>query len=190
MRSLLLTFVLLLNAAWLFSQDDVFSNKTNQALEKVIRDYPNRFHNIRGEMISKHANTTEYRSMIMVPGANSCTISKFNISSNDIYSWGCIALNTKDFMTARAKFKEIYEQIENTIIKVDGQKPFILSGQYRTPTELRNVNTVSFELLPAVGDMKSLKIELSLEKDLAVWKVKLHVYDGDHKLEGATATIQ
>ncbi len=190
MRSMLLTFALLLNAAWLFSQDDVFSNKTNQALEKVIRDYPNRFHNIKGEIISQHANSAEYRSVVMVPGASSCTISKFSVSSNEVYSWSCTALNTKDFAVARAKFKEIYEQIENTIIKVDGQKPFILSGQYRTPTDLRNINTITFDLLPAVGDMKSLKIELNLEKDVTLWKVKLNVYDGDHKLETATAAIQ
>ncbi len=190
MRSMLLTFVLLLNAAWLFSQDDVFSNKTNQALEKVIRDYPNRFHNIRGEMISQHENAAEYKSVVMVPGSSSCTITKFSVSSNEVYSWSCTALNTRDFATARAKFKEIYEQIENTIIKIDGQKPFILSGQYHTPTDLRNINTILFDLLPAVGDMKSLKIELSLEKDLALWKVKLNVYDGDHKSETATAAIQ
>ncbi len=190
MRSILLTFVLLLNAAWLFSQEDVFSNKTNQALEKVIRDYPNRFHNIKGEKISQHENTAEYKSTILVPGATSCTISKSNISSSDVYSWSCTALNTKDFMVARTRFKEIYEQIENSIIKVEGQKPFILSGPYRTPTELRNRNSISFELLPAVGDMKNLKIELSLEKGMTSWKVKLNVYDGDHKLESATAAIQ
>lgn len=189
MRSILLTFFLTLNAAWLFSQDDVFSNKTNQALEKVIRDYPNRFHNIKGEKISQHANTAEYKSVILVPGASSCTLSK-NVSSNDFYSWSCTALNSRDFIAARSRFKEIYEQIENSIIKVDGQKPFILSGQYRTPTELRNMNTISFELLPAVGDMKSLKIELSLEKSMALWKVKLNVYDGDQKLESATAVVQ
>lgn len=190
MRSLLLTLFLTLNAVWLFSQDDVFSNKTNQALEKVIRDYPNRFHNIKGEMISQHANTAEYKSVVLVPGASSCTLSKNNNSGNDFYSWSCTALNTRDFMTARARFKEIYEQIENSIIKVEGQKPFILSGQYRTPTELRSMNTISFELLPAVGDMKSLKIELNLEKSMALWKVKLNVYDGDQKLESATAAIQ
>ena len=189
MRSILMAIPLMLSASSLFSQDDVFSNKTNQALEKVIRDYPNRFHNIKGEMISQQANTAEYRSTIVVPGASSCTVSKQNISSSDIYSWSCTALNTKDFTIARGKFKEIYEQIENTIIKVDGQKPFILSGQYHTPTEMRNRNTIPFELLPAVGEMKSLRIELSLEKDLASWKVKLHVFDGD-KMESATAAIQ
>ena len=44
-------------------------------------------------------------------------------------------------MQARAKFKEIYDQIENTIIKIEGQKPFILNAQYRTPTEIHNMNT-------------------------------------------------
>jgi len=190
MRSLLLTLVLMIPAVWLFSQDDVFSNKTSQALEKVIRDYPNRFHNIKGEMISQHANTAEYKSVVLFPGASSCTLTKNNTADNDFCSWSCTALNTRDFAAARARFKEIYEQIENSIIKVEGQKPFILSGQYRTPTEFRNMNRILFELLPAVGDMKSLKIELSLEKSMALWKVKLNVYDGDHRLESATAAIQ
>ncbi|HVU85033.1 MAG TPA: hypothetical protein VHC50_09335 [Puia sp.] len=189
MKSLLLTCFLMLNAAWLFSQGDVFSNKTNQALEKVIRDYPNRFHNIKGEMISQQANTAEYKSVVLVPGASSCILTK-STSSNDFFSWSCTALNSRDFQAARAKFKEVYEQIENSIIKVDGQKPFILSGQYRTPTELRNFNSIIFELLPAVGDMKSLKVELSLEKSMAIWKVKLNVYDGDHKMESATVAVQ
>ena len=74
MRRMILTLALLLNAVWLFSQDDVFSNKTNIALEKVIRDYPNRFHNIRGEMISQHAQVAEYKSTISVPGASYCSI--------------------------------------------------------------------------------------------------------------------
>lgn len=190
MRSMLLTFALLMNAAWLFSQDDVFSNKTNMALEKVIRDYPNRFHNIRGEMISQHPTVAEYKSTITLPGANS-SIWQYSVSSFEIYSWSCVTFNSKDFMQARVKFKEIYDQIDNTIFKVDGQKPFILHAQYRTPTELRSMNSISFELLPLIDVMKNLKIELILEKELNNWKVKLNVYDGDHKLtNSAAANIQ
>src|SRR3954462_15146437 len=74
MRRTLITLALLLNATWLFSQDDVFSNKTNIALEKVIRDFPNRFHNIRGDMIAQHAQVVEYKSTIPVPGASYCSI--------------------------------------------------------------------------------------------------------------------
>jgi len=190
MRSTFLTIALLLNAVWLFSQDDVFSNKTNVALEKVIRDYPNRFHNIRGDMISQHAQVAEYKTTVSVPGASYCSIWKYNVANNELYNWNCIAFNTPNFMQARAKFKEIYDQIENTIIKIEGQKPFILNAQYRTPTELHNMNSITFELLPLTDEMKNLKVDLSLEKESNIWKVKLSVYEGERKLNGVTAAVQ
>jgi hypothetical protein len=93
-------------------------------------------------------------------------------------------------MQARAKYKEIYDQIENTIIKIEGQKPFIINAQYQTPTELHAMNSISFELLPLVAEMKNLKIDLSLEKESNIWKVKLYVYEGDRKLNGVTAAVQ
>jgi len=190
MRSTLLTMAFLLNAVWLFSQDDVFSNKTNVALEKVIRDYPNRFHNIRGEMISQHAQVVEYKTTISVPGASYCSIWKYNVDNSEMYNWSCVAFNTPNFMQARAKYKEIYDQVENTIIKLDGQKPFILNAQYRTPTELHNMNSLTFELLPLTEEMKNLKVDLSLEKESNIWKVKLNVYEGERKMNGITASLQ
>jgi hypothetical protein len=190
MRSSFLTLVFLLPAILLFSQDDVFSNKTNLALEKVIRDFPNRFHNIQGEMISQHAQVAEYKSTISVPGASYCSIWKYNVSNNESYNWNCTTFNSPNFMQARVKFKEIYDQVENTIIKLDGQKPFILNAQYRTPTELHSMNSITFELLPLVDEMKNLKVDLSLEKEGNIWKVKLNVYEGERRFNGVTASVQ
>ena len=92
-------------------------------------------------------------------------------------------------MQARAKFKEVYDQIENTIIKIDGQKPFILNAQYLTPTELHTMNSISFEMLPLANEMKNLKVDLSLEKESNIWKVKISVYEGE-KINSATVAIQ
>jgi hypothetical protein len=160
---------------------DVFSNNTNTALEKVIRDFPNRFHNIRGEVLVQHTKTTEYKSIIQLPGATSCIVTKYNLANNDAYSWNCTAFQSKDFNQAKIKFKEIYDQIENTIIKVEGEKPFIVSGQYRTPYEERKFTDIEFELLPAAGEMKKLKIDLTLQCILSEWKVSLNVCDNDRK---------
>src|SRR6478672_4152704 len=101
MKSILITIAFLLNAAWVLSQDDVFSNKTNVALEKVIRDYPNRFHNIKGEIISQHAQVAEYKSTISVPGASYCSIWKYNVANNEVYNWNCTTFNSPNFMQAR-----------------------------------------------------------------------------------------
>jgi hypothetical protein len=167
----------MLTGSYLSHAQDVFSNKTNTALEKVIKDFPNRFRNIKGELIVQRPQTVEYRSTIQVPGSSSCTVTRYVASNSDAYSWSCTAAENRDFNLARLKFKEIYEQIENTIIKIDGEKPFILSGQYKTPQEERKATTIIFELLPAVGDMKKLKIELTLQNIGNSWKVALNAFD-------------
>jgi len=188
MRSILTTFAFFIFTSALLAQDDVFSNKTNLALEKVVKDFPNRFHNIKGDIIVQHAETVEYKSTIQVPGASSCIVTKHIVSNTDSYSWSCTAFVTRDFNVAKNKYKEIFEEIANTIIKVDGQKPFIISGQYRNPIEDRKLTAVLFELLPAVGEMKKLKIELDLQYVVSEWKVTLNVYDSDHKEDQATAS--
>jgi hypothetical protein len=166
---------------------DVFSNKTNVALEKVIKDFPNRFRNIKGELIVQHPQTAEYRSTIQVPGSSSCIVTRYLIANADAYSWSCAAFESRDFNLAKNKFKEIFEQIENTIIKVDGEKPFIVSGQYKNPAEEKKLTTIAFDLLPAVGEMKKLKIELTLQNLANNWKVVLNVCDNNVKEEQATA---
>jgi hypothetical protein len=166
---------------------DVFSNKTNVALEKVVKDFPNRFHNIKGELIVQRPQIAEYRSTIQVPGASSCIVTRYVVANADAYGWSCAAFESKDFNLAKNKFKEIFEQIENTIIKVDGEKPFIVSGQYRNPVEERKLTAISFDLLPAVGEMKKLKIELTLQNLANNWKVVLNVFDNSVKEEQATA---
>ena len=188
MRSILSTLAFFICTIAAMAQDDVFSNKTNLALEKVVKDFPNRFHNIKGDVIVQHAQTVEYKSTIQVPGAYSCVVTKHSVSNTDTYSWGCTAFISRDFNSAKNKYKEIFEQIANTIIKVEGQKPFIISGQYRTPIESRKSTVIVFELLPAVGEMKKIKIELDLQYVTSEWKVILNVYDSDHKEDQATAS--
>lgn len=155
----------------------VFSNKTSAVLEKVIQDYPNHFRNIKAEVIVDNPQTTEYRSTVSIPGSASSTITRYNSKNNDVYSWACIVFEGDDFNQVKAKFKEIFGQIKNSIIKVGGQRTFILNGQYEAPSEEKKFTTIIFDLLPAVGEMKKMKVDLSLEYEMTGWKISLSVYD-------------
>ncbi len=185
--------IALMIAAALYSvsmpAQSAFSNKVNAALEKVIKDYPNRFHNIKGDIIIQNPQTTEYKSTVVVPGAVSCTVTKSSDTKDDSYSWMCSVFQSTDFDQAKNKFKEIFGQIKNTIIKIDGEKPFILSGQYESPTETKKITNVVFELLPSVGEMKKLKVDLNLQYVASGWKVSLSVDDKEHK-DDETATLR
>lgn len=180
MKKICLPFFILFIGISAISQG-VFNNQTNGALEKVIQDYPNQFKNIKGELLVSGQHSTEYKSNITIPGAVSTTVTQYSVADKKVVSWQATVYTTNEFDDAKARFKELYAQIKNTIIKLEGEKPVILNGQYETPAEEKKYTTVLFDLLPASGATQKLKIDLMLEKVNKQWKIILSVYDKDRK---------
>lgn len=159
----------------------VFTNDVNAALQKVIQDYPNHFVNLKGPQVSGNQRTVQYHSIVEVPGSLNCILTQYSASKKDIYSWKCVMFESEKFGEAKNKFTELYNQIRNTIIKMEGEKPFILNGKYESPSEERKFTSIVFQLLPATGDMQKLKVELSVQQYMNDWKVNLIVYDDDRR---------
>src|SRR5450432_1665044 len=108
----------------------VFSNQTNNTLEKVVQDYPSQFKNIKGELVSSRPGLAEYKSTITIPGAVSTTIIQSAVSHKQIVSWQSVLYTGNEFNAAKSRFEELFKQIKNTIIKPEGQKPVIIDGEY------------------------------------------------------------
>jgi hypothetical protein len=181
MRSAILTLTPMLLSATLSAQG-VFSNKTQVVLEKVIQDYPNHFYNIKGELISQALQTSRYKSTLQLPGAESTVITVSSGSQGS--DWSCVVMETKNFSDAKEKFASIYGQLSNSIITATGQKTYILSGQYEAPVEEKKSTSIVFSLLPGVGDMKRVKVELTLRQENSGWKILLSV-DDKEEAQGA-----
>lgn len=177
------TFVLLFFFLTLTtSAQGVFSNQTNAALQRVIEDFPNHFRNIKGDQITD--NSPDFKSKIEMPGAINCVISE-NGLRKDTYTWRAELYNTSDFEKARKKFSELYNQIHNTIIKIEGEKPVILNGKYEVPDGEKKFTSIGFHVLPATGQMRRLKVELLLQGSPGGWKIVLNVFEHDGEVDFA-----
>jgi hypothetical protein len=163
------------------SAQGVFANQTNGALEKVIQDYPNQFKNIKGALVASNAHEAEYKSVVTIPGSESSTVIQYTGTDKHIVSWQAVLYTSTDFDNAEKKFKALFSEITNTIVHMDGERPVILNGLYETPVENRNLTTVSFDLLPAAGPTRQLKVDLILQKHDHQWTVVLSAYDKDRK---------
>lgn len=170
-----LYLLVFLSAKCVYAQG-VFSNQTNVALQKVIEDYPNKFKSIKGDQLSNSSETTNYSSKVEIKGATNCTITRYN-RKKDSYSWQCELVESSSFDDMKTKFKECFDHIKNTIIKIDGQQPFILNGRFENPTTEREMTSVLFDLLPNTGDMQRLKVELRLQHRQQKWAIILSVYE-------------
>ena len=158
----------------------VFTNDVNAALQKVIQDYPNHFINIKGAKVTGNLATVQYHSTVEVPGSVNCVLTQY-AAKKEIYSWNCVILESNKFNEAKSKFTELYNQIRNTIVKIEGEKPFILNGKYETPTDDKKFTSVVFQLLPATGEMQKLKVDLTLQRTAQNWKLSLVVYDEERR---------
>jgi hypothetical protein len=159
----------------------VFTNNTNAAIERVIQDYPNQFRNIKGQPVLENSQFTNYESSVRIPGALSCLVTKYNFSRKEAMCWKADLLETSGFQDAKTKYKELYNQIRNSIVRIEGEKPYILNGQYESPVEGKRFHSVTFNMLPSMGEMQKLKVELSLTQQAGVWKIGLIIYDQDRK---------
>lgn len=154
----------------------VFSTKTTTALQKVIQDYPNRFINIKGDRLAEHTRAVDFKSRVEIAGATNCIVTQHANPPKDQYSWSCELFRSADFEQAKNHFQDLYNQLSNTIIKITGEKPFILNGKYEAPAGEKKLTVVRFELLAAPETIQPLKVELVLHFTTE-WKIMLLVYD-------------
>lgn len=155
----------------------VFSNRTNGALEKVIHDYPNQFRNIKGDLLESRGESFEYKSTVSVPGGGPATVTLYKVPGNTNVSWTATLYTHENFQEASKRYRELYNQIRNTIVKLEGEKPVILNGKYISPVASRRLNSVLFDIVPASEATRKIKVELMLAGSGNQWKVLLTVYD-------------
>ncbi|MER3498394.1 MAG: hypothetical protein C4308_07045 [Chitinophagaceae bacterium] len=146
-------------------------NSLQPIIEKVVKDYPNHFQNIRAEEIYADVQTTDFRSVVVIPGAEECVVTKYAAKNKAVYSWRANMLTTDDFNTAKKKFKTFYSQLNNLSVNLDGHA-VIFRSNYQNPTEDKAFCSIIF----SDDDYKELKIELAMQYELVEWKIKILVY--------------
>lgn len=160
------------------------------ALQKVIEDYPNKFSHIKGSRISGNQHSTDYQSKIEVPGASASIISHHSSVKSEAYSWKTELFESVNFDESKEHFKELFNSIKNTIVKIDGLPPYILNGKYEFPVETKTNTTIAFQLLPANGELQKLTVDLTLISTTSGWKISLSVYEKDGGSNAMATTNQ
>jgi hypothetical protein len=156
-------------------------NGVGNDIKKVIEDYPNRFINLMGEIIAENAQSTDYRCILKVNGAEEVIITRYS-AKKVLCSWEARMLTTENFEKARQKFKSLFGQLNNLSVDMGGGRNFHLAGKFETPAAEKKFTTVLFSLEPGNEAVKKLKIELVLQyTEPMEWKVEVLVYDRERE---------
>ena len=165
-------------------------NAVGGDVKKVIQDYPNRFINLMGEVVSENTQSTDYKCNFNVNGAEEAIITRYS-AKKEVCSWQALMLTTESFDKAKQKFKSLCNQLNNLSVDIGGIKNFHLKGKYEAPEEKKKFTTVIFSFEPANEAIKKLKVEISLQFYAPMeWKVKVLVYDKERDDDERGKTVE
>ena len=94
----------------------VINNGIAHDVKKVIEDYPNRFINLMGEVLNQHPQSTDYYCNFKVNGAEEAFVTHYS-AKKEVCSWEALMLTTEHFEKAKQRFKSLYNQLQNMVVK-------------------------------------------------------------------------
>lgn len=149
-----------------------------QALQKVITDFPNRLQNITGGLIQENVESSDYTSKVIFPGTESCTITQYKSQKNKNRSWQAVLPEVENFAAAKKQYRDLFLQVKNLGIQLPGNaKPVKAKGEYDEPTEQKKFAGSIFRINNEEGAYKDVKLEVALQYTITGWQVSIYVYD-------------
>lgn len=149
-----------------------------QALQKVITDFPNRLQNITGGLIQENVESSDYTSKVIFPGTESCTITQYKSQKNKNRSWQAVLPEVDNFAAAKKQYRDLFLQVKNLGMQLPGiVKPVKAKGEYDEPTEQKKFAGSIFRMNQEEGIYKDVKLEVALQYTITGWQVSVYVYD-------------
>jgi hypothetical protein len=149
-----------------------------QALKRVINDFPNRLQNITGALIQENVESSDYSSTINFPGSENCIITQYKSKKDKNRSWQAVLPEVENFAEAKKQYHNLFMQVKNMQLRLPGNSKTInTSAVYDEPKEEKKFAGSIFRINDGEELYKDVKIEVALQYTITGWQVSVYVYD-------------
>ena len=156
-------------------------SELSQDIKKIIRDYPNQFSHLQGDVVEEKTQSTDYDVNFNVSGAEKSVITRYSAKGKPVVSWEATMLTTDDFEKASKEYNKLFKQFNHMAVKMDNGVTFYLQGDYETPLEQVKFSSAFLTFQKPEPAVQKMKLEVALHYELMEWKVKLLIYDRDRE---------
>jgi hypothetical protein len=146
------------------------SNDISPVLSKVIRDYPNNFSNIKGDVLEEDPQITNYACLLNMKDMPPGIITQYGSEKDHEYSWSNVLLQTENYEEAKKKFHLFYFEIKKTPAIING------SSDYTEPDENKKFCSVLFNVASGDAKTKNIVVDLSMQYEMSEWKITVSLY--------------
>ena len=174
MRQIYVLLALLFTTVITTAQTHKQSGSLQNTLTAVIRDFPEHFSHIKGDLLEQVGQELVYASSAFVPGTNGATITQFGAPEEHELSWKNILSEEADFKKATASFQKYYSELSKLHVNVTGTNVHFKAA-YSTPEEIRKFTTIQFTTEESAM-FEDVVLDLSLQYMAGLWQISVSMY--------------
>jgi hypothetical protein len=145
------------------------------AIDSVLRDFPYNLRHITGELVLAQGEFENYASLVVVPEAQSCVVTRYHSADDTTASWQAKMFSSDDFDEANRKYQQLYRQLKTCYVKLVDGSIFYLEGQWEPAKDGASFTTSTLRLMTGDWRYKEVKVELELVYLLADWAVNINI---------------
>jgi len=152
-----------------------------QDFKKVIRDYPNQFRHLQGELLQEKNQSTDYDLNFPFGSVEKAVITRYSSKGKPVVACEALVVTTENFADAARKYHSIYATFNNMAVKMDNGVTFYLKGTYEAPVEEVRFNSSMLVFEKPEPYVSKMKVEVSMQYEFMEWTVRVKIYDRDRE---------
>jgi hypothetical protein len=145
------------------------------AIDVILRDFPENLRHITGELVLAQGEFENYASLVQLPGAEDCIVTRYHSRRDSTVSWQATMYNDDDFGKAARQYRELFQKLKSCYISQADGTVLYLQGTWEPAKEGASFTTSTFR--PGTTDWRyrEVKVELELVYLLADWAVRINI---------------
>jgi hypothetical protein len=145
------------------------------AIDTILRDFRFNLRHIAGELVLAQGEFENYASLIQVPDAENCIVTRYHSTEDTTASWQARMFSGGEYGEAVRKYQLLYRQLQTCYVKLTDGSVFYLEGVWEPAREGVAFTTSTLRLRTGDLQYKEVKVELELVYQLADWAVNINI---------------
>jgi hypothetical protein len=144
-------------------------------INAVLKDLPYNLRNITGELVLAQGEFENYASIVELPGAENCIVTRYHSADDTTASWQAKMYSGDDFSRAASVYHELFRKLQGCYLQlVDGSVVY-LKGDWEPAKAEASFTTSTLKLMTGDWRYKDVKVELELVYQLADWAIHINI---------------
>ena len=178
MKKIMFACVALLMATGALAQArfaSVREESFSKVMEAVVHDFPNNYRNICGDLVLEQAEIENYASLVQLPGASECMVTRYHSLEDTTASWQAKMFRSEDFKEVSQQYKELYRQLKACYLRLVDGSIIYMNADWEAPTEEKPFVMSTLRLATGDWRYKEMKIDLEMVYQFPEWTININV---------------